>query len=196
MIEVEKKVILTNEQEKALINGAEFLGEKKFTDIYYDDEGCALTSKDVWLRSRGGRFELKIPMNMYTGNRVLDQYKELESDKDILNYFRADIDKPLADFLIDKEYKPFCEIITTRKKYKKNGFNIDLDSLDFGYTIAEIEYMINDELKMDEATESIIAFAKKHNIDTDAVVRGKVIEYLRINNYKHFQALLDAGVIK
>jgi hypothetical protein len=34
MFEVEKKFILTPEQEKSLIEGAEVLGEKTFTDIY------------------------------------------------------------------------------------------------------------------------------------------------------------------
>ena len=71
MIEVEKKFILTTEQEKSLIEGADFLGEKKFTDIYYDDEDFSLTKKDLWLRNREGRFELKIPKNITTIPTVL-----------------------------------------------------------------------------------------------------------------------------
>ena len=196
MIEVEKKFILTNKQKRALINEAEFLGEKKFTDIYYDDENYFLTGKDIWFRSRDGRFELKIPMNVHIKDRISDQYKELENNKDILNYFNTDTQKPLEEFLSEKAYKPFCKITTTRKKYKKNGFNIDLDSMDFGYTIAEIEYMTNDETKLEEATNAIIAFAEEHNIDSAAVVRGKVVEYLRVNSCRHFQVLIDVGVIK
>ncbi|MBU2540122.1 CYTH domain-containing protein [Patescibacteria group bacterium] len=195
MIEVEKKFILTNEQEKALIDGAEFLGGKKFTDIYYDDSNYSLTSKDIWLRSRDNRFELKIPMNVCIEDRVSDQYKEIENDKDILNYFKANIDGSLADFLVKNEFNPFCAITTTRRKYKKSKFNIDLDFMDFGYTITEIEYMTNKELEMEEATRSIIEFAKRHNINSDTVVRGKVVEYLRINNPNHFQKLLRLGII-
>jgi adenylate cyclase class IV len=196
MIEVEKKFILTNEQEKALIEGAEFLGEKRFIDIYYDDKEYILTSNDIWLRTRSGKFELKIPMNVSIKERVSDQYRELEDINDILNHFNFNTNKSLEDSLIEKGLRPFCEIETIRRKYRKEGFNIDLDVMDYGYTLAEIEYMTDDETKMEEITESIVEFAKKHNMATNAVVRGKVVEYLRRNDYKHFQALVDAGIIK
>jgi adenylate cyclase class IV len=95
-----------------------------------------------------------------------------------------------------KGYVPFCTIVTTRRKYKKEGFGIDLDIIDFGYRLAEIEYMTDDQGKISEATQAIISLAKKHNIDTDAIVRGKVVEYLRLHNPAHFQALIDGKVIK
>ncbi len=195
MIEVEKKFILTPEQEKALIEGAEFLGEKQFTDIYYDDSDFSLTTKDIWLRERGGKFELKLPMNESLENRVSDQYRELDVEDDILVYFGAS-GINIKDFLIGRGYKPFCEITTTRKKYKKEGFGIDLDVMDFGYTIAEIEFMTDDEFEVRRVTQSIIQFAQKYNIDTTAVVRGKVAEFLRIKNPAHFQALINAKIIK
>lgn len=196
MIEIEKKFILTKDQKDNLIDEAEFLGEKKFTDIYYDNADFTLTKSDIWLRERDGKFELKIPMNESIKNRVSDQYRELDNERDILQYFRSGINKSLADFLNQSRYEPFCFITTTRKKYKKNNFSIDLDSMDFGYQIAEIEYMTDDESKIQESTESIITFAKKHYINTDAVVRGKVVEYIRLNNPRHFQILIEAQVIK
>jgi len=197
MIEVEKKFILTPEQEKILIEGAEFLGEKQFTDIYYDDKNFSLTKKDIWMREREGKYELKLPMNESLENRVSDQYRELDIEADILAYFGVK-DKALKDFLIEKEYKPFCEITTTRRKYKKEGFVIDLDVMDFGYTLVEIEFMTDDESKIQEATSKIIAFAKKHTITPtkEILIRGKVVEFLRIKNPAHFQALIDAKVIK
>lgn len=198
MIEVEKKFTLTKEQEENLIRGAEFLGEKKFTDIYYDDANFSLTKKDLWLRQRDGKFELKIPMNASIEERISDQYRELENDEDILKYFNAGSNTSLEKFLDEKEYKSFCKITTTRKKYKKEEFIIDLDVMDFGYALAEIEYIVEDESRLNEATNAIIQFAKKHNITSnDAIfVRGKVAEYLKRNNQKHLQALLDAKVIK
>ena len=195
MIEVEKKFILTPEQEKALIKGAEFLGEKKFTDVYYDDDNFSLTKKDIWLRERSGKFELKLPMNESLENRVSDQYLELDVEDDILAHFGAR-GVSIKDFLIEKGYKPFCEITTTRRKYKKEGFGIDLDIMDFGYTVAEIEYMTDNESKIQEVTNAIIAFAEKNNIISKNVIRGKVVEYLRMNNLKHFQALIDVKVVK
>ena len=196
MIEVEKKFILTTEQEKSLIEGADFLGEKKFTDIYYDDEDFSLTKKDLWLRNREGRFELKIPMNESIEKRISDQYRELESDEEILKYFNAEGTLSVEDFLAKKKYKPFCILKTVRKKYKKEEFNIDLDSTDFGYTLAEIEHMITDQSKIEETIDAIIEFAKRHNIISTEYIRGKVTEYLRRNNPTHFQALIDAKVIK
>ena len=195
MIEVEKKFIFTPEQEKALIEGAEFLGEKKFTDVYYDDDNFSLTKKDIWLRGRDGKFELKLPMNESIENRISDQYRELDIEDDILAYFNAR-NIPVKDFLTTSGYKPFCSVTTTRRKYKKDGFGIDLDIMDFGYTLAEIEYMTDDESKIKEATQSIIKYAQKYDIDTNAIIRGKVAEYLRLNNPTHFQALIDAKVIK
>ena len=195
MIEIEKKFILTSDQEKKLIEGAEFLGEKQFTDIYYDDADFSLTTKDIWLRERSGKYELKLPMNESLENRVSDQYRELDVEDDILAYFGVK-GILVKDFLIQKGYRPFCEITTTRRKYKKQAFGIDLDVMDFGYTVGEIEFMTDDESKIKEATQSIIEFAKKHSIDTDAIVRGKVAEFLRLKNPTHFQALIDAKVIR
>lgn len=194
MIEVEKKFILTPEQEDKLIEGAEFLGEKKFTDIYYDDDDFSLTSSDIWFRERDGTYELKLPMNESLEQRASDQYRELDTEKDIQAYFNAHT--PIQKILEEKNYKPFCTITTTRKKYKKEGFGIDVDTMDFGYNLVEIEYMTNDESKVKEATQNIIAFAKKHGIDTSKIVRGKVVEYLDRKNQKHFQALLKAEVFK
>ena len=196
MIEVEKKFILTPEQEKSLIYGAEFLGEKKNTDIGYDDADFSLTKKDIWLRNRNGKFELKLPMNEPIERRVSDQYKEIEDEDEIKRHFSINNNETIADFLAKKGYKPVFTINTARKKYKKDRFNIDLDVVDFGYTLTEIEYIVDDELKIKHATDAIIEFAKKHNMDTNTVVRGKAVEYIRRNNPKHFQALIDAKVIK
>jgi len=195
MIEVEKSFSLTKEQENNLIKGAEFLGEKRLTDIYYDDLSYALTTKDIWLRKRGRSFELKLPINKLNKERISDQYEELDTDQDILEYFNADSSKVLEDFLLSQNYAPFCTIITTRKKYIKEGFNIDLDVTDFGYINAEIELIVSGKLKIEEATNNIIRFAKKNNIVSDIRIWGKVIEYIRRNNLKHFQALLDSKVI-
>ena len=191
MIEVEKKFILTSEQEKKLIEGAEFLGEKQFTDAYYDDKDFSLTKQDIWLRERDGKCELKLPLNESSENRVSDQYRELDAEADILAYFGAQ-DVSIQDLLVQRGYIAFCKITTTRRKYKKEDFGIDLDIMDFGYTLAEIESMIEDESKIKEATQAIVEFAKKYDLDINVIVKGKVMTYLERNNPKHYQSLLDA----
>lgn len=196
MIEVEKKFILTKDQEEDLIKDAEFLGEKKFIDIYYDDKKYSLTTKDIWFRQRGEKFELKLPMNVSLEERISDQYKEIEDENKIKEYFNFDVNKSLFDILRVRQYEPFCTMTTTRRKYKKEGFGIDLDIIDFGYTIAEIEFMTNNNSNLQDVTNKIIEFAKRYNIISNVVVRGKGAEYLRRYNPQHFQALINAGVLK
>ncbi|PJE64291.1 MAG: hypothetical protein COU90_02470 [Candidatus Ryanbacteria bacterium CG10_big_fil_rev_8_21_14_0_10_43_42] len=195
MIEVEKKFILTDEQERSLIHGAQFLGVKEFIDVYYDDSNYSLTKRDIWLRSREGKFELKIPINESIEKRVSDQYRELENLEDILKYFKVSTGASFENFLKEKNYNAFCRITTTRKKYKKDEFNIDLDVMDFGYTLAEIEYMANNESEIGDATKAIVRFAERFGINSNDTIRGKVIEYLKRNNPVHFQELINAKVI-
>ena len=89
--------------------------------------------------------------------------------------------------------------VTTRTKYRKDGFNIDLDDVnfdsDFDYQLAEIELLISDDENELEATQKILEFAKKHGL-TDEPIRGKVIEYLMQKRPKHYQDLVNSGTIQ
>ena len=193
MIEVEKKFILTEDQEKRLVDGAEFLGEKKIVDAYYDDSRYSLTTKDTWLRRRNGKFELKVPMNEIMERRVSDQYRELETDEEIAAFLGLPAGKILSETLREKGYAPFLVLTTTRRKYRKDGFGIDLDSADFGYNVAELECIIDDKSKVRETTQKIIDYAKTYGFG-EGVVRGKVCEFLRRKKPGHFQALVEAKI--
>lgn len=106
MIEVEKKFILSDEDINRLIKGAKFLGGKAFTDIYYDTNDFSLTINDQWLRSRDGRFELKIPLHR-GAKGLVDQYDEMGNEqeiKKILNLTSAD---ELAVALGKNGYAPY-----------------------------------------------------------------------------------------
>ncbi len=193
MIEVEKKFIINEANLPKLLDGADFLNQKKFTDTYWDTPNYSLTTTDFWLRSRDGRFELKVPM-LGGGKRVVDQYEELESDEQIsdkLNLPRGRLEEELRK----ADYKPLATITTLRKKYKKDDFIVDVDELDFGYNIVEVELMVNDKSEIDDAVNKIISFANSHNLAVGQV-RGKIVEYLRRNNTRHYRALIDSGVVK
>ena len=82
MIKVQKKFILNEQDKERLTKNADFLNERVFTDIYYDTEFFSLTSNDKWLRSREGRFELKLPLHEGV-DRLADQYDELEDEQKI-----------------------------------------------------------------------------------------------------------------
>ncbi len=188
MIEVEKKFIITKDQEAALIDGAEFLREKTFTDSYYDYPDWRWTTSDLWLRMRDSDWELKVPLNIPGEKRVSDQYHELTDEKEIAGALKLDISRPLAEVLAENNIKPFCSITTTRRKYKKDGFGIDIDTMDFGYDICEIELMVSDVSEIPIAEDKILAFSKQFNLP-HIRVRGKVLEYLRLNNPAHMEAI-------
>lgn len=193
IIEVEKKFSLNNKEKESLIKGSENLGIKIFTDTYYDNQDKDLTTKDIWLRERDNKWELKIPVGN-PSEQVSDQYKELTNEEEIKKYLNFDDNKTLNQSLIESNYKPFASITTRRAKYKKGGLNIDIDEMDFGYEIAEIEKMVEDEQQIQQATKEILEFANEHNL-TVGKIRGKVIEYLRRNNIEHFNKLISAGVL-
>jgi thiamine-triphosphatase len=189
MIEVEKKFVITPEQESYLLDGAEFLGEKIFTDSYFDYPDYRMTSSDLWLRKRDDRFELKVPLNDNTKVRVSDQYHELETDEEIASYLKIDLSGgKLEDKIGEIGMAPFCTITTTRKKYKKGEFGIDVDEMDFGYHICEIELMVSGEEEISSAEKRIVDFALSLGLPV-VRVRGKVLEYLRLNNIAHMEAI-------
>jgi adenylate cyclase class IV len=197
MIEVEKKFILNEQDKKRLIQDAQFLNELIFSDIYYDTEDFSLTSRDRWLRSRDGRFELKLPLHD-GADRLADQYDELEDEQKIRAALNLPVLGKFVDNLSQAGYSPFCVCKTTRRKYKKDPFIIDLDAVDFRdftYHIGEIELMVNDASEIEGAIGKIIAFAKEQNLAI-VPVRGKVIEYLKRVKPDHYQALVLAGVAK
>ena len=182
-IEVEKKFLLDESDKNRLIEGAESIGVKTFTDVYYDNPDYKLTTKDIWLRSRDNRWELKLPLNNFR-EKIVDQYREIENESEIIEYFCFNNDASLSDSLSKNSYTPFASITTTRTKYKKDGFIIDLDSMDFGYEIAEIEKLVEKEDEIDRAKKSIIEFANKHDLK-QVRVRGKLLEYIMRNDRKH-----------
>ena len=197
MIEVEKKFILLKDQEKSLVDGAEFLGEKVFTDVYYDTEDFSLTRNDKWLRARENKFEFKISLDSRAG-REMDLYDEIEDEGEIRKRLNLSDGKNMDEALLENGYSKFCICKTTRKKYKKDGFGIDIDFVDFGdfnYELAEIEIMVNDKSETQVALDQIISFAKSNNL-TIGYVRGKVIEYLLKKKPKHFHALVESGVVR
>lgn len=197
MIEVEKKFIFEESDKSRLTDGAEFLNERIFTDTYYDTKGFTLTSQDKWLRSREDRFELKLPLHS-GAERLADQYDELEDESSIKEALNFDTSKSLVDNLKENGYIPFCICKTTRNKYKKDQFIIDLDVVDFQdftYAIGEIELMVNKKSEIEEAINKIMFFASENNLKI-APVRGKVIEYLKKVKPEHYQTLVKVGVVK
>lgn len=194
MIEVEKKFLLTDEERERLLEGAEFESERTFTDTYYDTSDYALTLKDTWLRFRDGKCELKVPRVMVGyDRRAIDQYDELLTEQEIRAYLQLPSHKTFKEDLEHSGYRSIGTIVTYRKAYRKEGFVIDIDYTDTGYSVGEIELLVEDTEGLEEATRKIVDFAQRHQL-TLTPVRGKMAEHIRTHNPEHFQLLIDAGV--
>lgn len=184
MIEVEKKFILNVGDKERLLGGAQFVGKTINRDVYYDTPDFFLAQKDWWLRKRNGCFELKIPLKLARGGqreKMTTQYTELNIKEKI----EKALGVPLAT------YQPVMDFVTTRGKYTKEGFSIDLDSTDFEFEVGEIELMVERESQAQEANDKITAFAKKHGLSLEPVY-GKVMEYLKRFKPKEFEAIIAA----
>lgn len=195
MIEVEKKVSIQNKDELArLIEGASFLREVVNEDIYFDNDAFDLTTKEMWLRTRNGRFELKIAM--HEKKAAVDQYDEIENETDIVSALGLPQSEPLAQSLDNGGFQPFVQIKTFRRKYKLDDFHIDIDSTDFGlssYEVGEIELMVSDQSEIPDALKKIDAFLESRQLPKTHV-RGKLIEFLYRHRPEHYQALVKSGV--
>lgn len=196
MIEVEKKFILTEKNMELLMSDADFLSERTFTDIYFDTFTYDLTSKNMWLREREGHFELKVAMSTDSGI-FADQYEEIEDEELIAKILKLDRKDSFTEDLKSAGIEKFCTCTTTRKKYKREEFIIDLDQVEFPeftYTIGEIELMVETKDEIEDAITKILKFASDLQLEI-APVRGKVIEYLKRIRPIHYQALVDVGVV-
>lgn len=118
-----------------------------------------------------------------------DLYDEIEGEEEI------------GKFLNISDYQPFCTCKTTRRKYKKDGFGIDIDFVEYedfdgkSYELAEIELMVQSKSEMPSALEKIISFAESSGLAI-GYVRGKVLVYLKEKKPEHFMALVKSGVVR
>ena len=193
MIEVEKKFMVQHDEFARLTAGVRLLGEKKFTDVYYDASDYTLTKKDIWLRTRSGKFELKFPIAGAAAAQRVTVYDEIEDDAAICTKLGISAEAPLGELLTLAGYLPFATIETTRLKYEKDDFHIDADEADFDYSILEIELMVSSEGEVKSAEQRILEFAAVNGIPvSEKRLRGKVIEYIRRNDPTHFRALEKA----
>lgn len=198
MIEVERKFHVDEEAKKRLLKDAELIGTKTYTDVYYDTPDYKMTANDWWLRSRAGKFELKISLNRDI-TRQADQYKELETEAEIREAIQLPASKSFLEDLAANGYTPVCVCTTTRESYKKGDFSIDIDEVrykdDSTYSLVEIELMVSESSQMEEAVGRIMEFAKEQQLDCSAV-GGKVHYYIKHFRPEHFALLVKLKVLR
>ncbi len=197
MFNVEKNFILSEDGIKQFIKGSEFLSEKTFTEAYYDTAEYALTKNDIWLRKRGEKFELKLPM-LLGEKKNSQQYQKIEGEEKIREIFAI---APVNDFGKDIKvfgYEPFCEYRVTRKKFKKEGFVIESDSITYnnGNTcvVIGIKAVVEEKKQIMKTLEKIEKFVQKNGVD-GLSSKGAVLEYLEKNRPEHYRALVAAEIV-
>ena len=171
LIEVERKFHLpdTAALEDHLSQlGASLIASSSFTDIYYDTSECHLALSDHWLRQRGNKWELKCAPPNHRNNREDQrntQYAEYDCPGKIANI--------LSDLLGDSGKKDLsqtleslgCEVLakytTVRRTYSLDDMTVDLDTTDFGYSVGEIEVMVDREEEMAHALMKVDQLAQK-----------------------------------
>jgi adenylate cyclase class IV len=201
-IEIEKKFLLTPDQEAALLTDAEELGQKVVEDIYFDTKTYDLTTHNQWLRKRDGAFELKTSLKTNTNSQSGAVYfRELTIPEEIADELGLSGGAALERELERGNIQPFMTVITNRTSYQKQGFHIDIDTATYGdssftYAVAEIELLIDNEADANTAEQHIITFAKKFNLTTDKIILGKVAAYLKTEDPTHYKVLERTGIFK
>ena len=189
------KFVTTPEDEARLTTDAKFVREETHTDVYYDTPDFALTTKDIWLRCRSGRWELKVGKGN-SSEEPARQYDEIEDEAGIAEKLKLKASKgPLKERLERAGYGVCITLTTVRKKYEKDGFHIDIDSvIESGQEVIEVEFMAKDESEVPAAMKRVQEFGERYHLRR-GLKRGKVAEYLRTQNPKHFEALVASGTI-
>jgi hypothetical protein len=180
-----------------MLDDAEFLGSHDFFDTYYDNTSYSLTTQDIWLRSRGPVFQLKVPLGKAMGKnqRLAGRYEEIDRIDEIRERLKIPEDGPLQDDVEASGYRPFAHITTSRRTYRKEGIVIDEDYADFDFRIFVLRLDMTGDLEEGADPERMVNdFAKRFQLK-EIPLRAKVVEYIRRSDRKHYDALAAAGLV-
>lgn len=184
-----------------LISESSPLETVKYDDTYFDTPTYELTKRDIWFRLRNNNLELKVPLQNSIAH---DCYEEITNWEGIRNYLNnllnekcfENVAQDVKQFL--KQFynmDPFAKILSKRKSYMHDKFRIDLDETDFGFNIGEIELMVDNENKIEEAKSQIDTLAERFGIQVSGHhTRGKLGEYISRFNSEQYVVLTEAGL--
>jgi len=191
-IEVERKFVAPSAlelQSKVATLGGKLLGESTIVDRYYDTKACDLSRRDIWLRKRGGTWELKVPPKEAPAARSGGERTNFEEviggpaacarlAAELPVLFKSDYD--IETVLLRAECAVFAEFETTRTTFQLGECLVDLDVASFGHSVMEIEQIVTTVDEIPAAHDAIEAVAR----DLDAVPfqgnsGGKLEVYIR-----------------
>lgn len=197
MIELEKKLLLAEKELKKIETTAQLVETKIIADTYFDTADFRFTTSDLWLRERDCLFELKRGLKRVDG--YVDRYQEIKEECEILQTLGLETYSHLRKALKEENILPFASFQTIRRKYRIQKFSLDLDLSyfeDFVYRIAELELEVETPEEIPLAEKEILAFIQGLGLENQQPVRAKLIEYLFQKKPNHYQALVNAGIVK
>jgi len=210
-IEVEKKFAppdMDTLSERIASLGGTTIGEKSFTDVYYDTADCALTRRDMWLRCRDDEWELKLPVTAQArrsgGENTV--FREVEGAAAVSESLRslsllpganaADSEASISDILKTAAAMPIIEITTRRSKWQIESVAIDADCATYGHSVMELEVMVNVAEEVAAAEEEIARVAALLGATPLGNMGGKVETYIRRFCPSVCSQLIEAGILK
>ncbi|XP_062917355.1 thiamine-triphosphatase [Mobula hypostoma] len=199
-IEVERKFAVRPDTERCLASlGGQRLGSRSLLDRYFDTEDLRLTSADLWLRTREGRWQLKSRVGAGGPADGTTRYRETTSEAEILALLRPLLTAAAGglDRLVESGHlQEFAAIRTQRISYRlPQGTVVDLDLADFGHRVGEIEVEVGTEAEVPAAQARIEELARSLGLDGEEVLPGKMHVFLQKFRPLHYQKLLDARVL-
>jgi hypothetical protein len=228
VLEVETKfaVLDGDEIEEKLLNlGMIKENDKTMVDWYFDlpAPNWILTPQDCWLRFRetpkGSSWQLKRGRNHEGGATVYEEFEGMDAIEialSILPKYNDSIDLPITESDCDSyqvpkfpdpsNLVPFARIETRRSSWEpkdKNspytGLIVDLDGTDFGYTVGEVETVVNSEEDVEAARQRVSQFvnflAPDSAVTGDSPAIGKLEYYMVLNRQDQYEACVHSGSI-
>eukprot|EP00435_Cladocopium_sp_Y103_P034630 s2575_g9.t1 len=224
VLEVEQKFHCTDALLQKLGQLSYVECQNRFTDVYFDTIDFSLTKKDIWLRSRDGHLELKVPHNIQETS--VNLYMEISKHNEIATLLKSSeihvpFDQRISSAQLAKVgVQPFAEIETCRTRRKiqldantteipcsRFAVFVDIDEVKFleeSVQTSENYYVIG-EVELD--SESVKTLSTTHKIQllrcalktlgitATSPPSGKVEEFLRKYRPTHYEALQVAGIL-
>lgn len=170
-------------------NSAVCVAQCEFKDQYFDSPTFDLTLRDVWLRKRRGRWELKCPTSPDGTEKeeeagrdpaggaaaaLCTRYREITDLPEIQRRVREELRGGQGgergasrgddeSWPGEMDLRCFAEFTTVRRSFtlEEDGVQVDLDQADFGYSVGEIEVLVPEGGGVQSALEKIGRTAQK-----------------------------------
>ncbi|XP_034991693.2 thiamine-triphosphatase [Zootoca vivipara] len=153
--------------------------------------------------------DLQHPLQPIEGagrTHLATQYQEVTCPRDIVARLcgllgvdpAASWQSDVARAVEQQGLQEFASFVTRRCRYRLASLHltVDLDEMDFGYAVGEVEAMVLREQEVPEALERIQELGSRLGLDVKTPIPGKMSVYLHKFRPAHYEALVRAGSLR